>query len=86
MVPVSQDLPQRERHPSRSPLRHPLHTPVKLLENLDPGHSRCPVGLLIAVIPALVFVMERLHHNPITPRKNIDALVDEPIMYALLGD
>jgi hypothetical protein len=86
MVPVFLDLPKREEHPSRSPLRHPFHTPVKLLDNLNSRHGRCPVGLLIAVIPTLVFPMERLHHNPITPRKNIDALVGEPIVHSLLGD
>src|SRR6266436_6177345 len=77
---------QPEEHPSRSPLRHPFHTTVKLLDNLNPRHSRRPIGLLVAVIPALVFPMARLHHNPITPRKHIHALVREPIMNALLRD
>src|ERR1700761_8918246 len=71
---------------SRMPFRHGLHTTIKLLDDLYPCHGCRPVWLLVGVVPTLIFSMKRLDHDAVAARKNIHAVIVEPIMNPLLGD
>src|SRR5882757_5030242 len=66
---------------------HLLHAAVKFLDHFDTRHRCGSVRLLVGVVPALIFAaMNRLHYDSITAGKDVDALVGEPIVNALLRD